>query len=539
MNRAGWALLALSTVAFCQGAQQPPQQPPAGKPQISVGIVQHTDTRGVATAPSDKDMYCSGYITTERVPEHHYIVGGQNSPEQSRFAGPTDRIFIYGSGAKEGDRFEIVRRVHDPDRYEAFHGQQRDINQAGEPYFERAIVRVIHVERNSAVAVPELSCADVMPGDIALPFVEREKPRFREVTLERYTPPTGKTTGRILLADEFDVFLGSKNKVYLSIGADKGLKAGDYLRVSRTYDYKYHDTVSGLSAKAALYEDTQKNPPKAPRGVEKDLPRLTLGDMIVLHVHPRSATAMIMTSYEDIHVGDSVELMDVSNAPPVSAAPTAAPGPTAATPSAAASAAATANPPAITCTASPKTVRVGDSVNIACDVASADNRPVTVRFSSNSGKLTPNNNRATLDTSEATPGPINVRATALDDRDLSASAVTTVDVEAAPMAAPTATKLSDLEFAPNSARVDNRAKAMLDDVALRMEQNPNSTVLLAGAADTNETPKLAAQRAQNSTTYLTQSKGIDSKRIVNKISSQHGRKVEVWSVPAGAQMPQE
>jgi outer membrane protein OmpA-like peptidoglycan-associated protein len=184
-------------------------------------------------------------------------------------------------------------------------------------------------------------------------------------------------------------------------------------------------------------------------------------------------------------------------------------------------------------------VRAGDSASIACDVASADNRPVTVRFSSNAGKITGgNNNRATLDTSEAGPGPINVRATALDDRDMSASAVSTVNVEAAPMAPPTATKLSNLEFQPNSARVDNRDKAMLDDLALRLQQTPNSSVLLSGATESNEAPKLAAERQQNAMNYLVVQKGIDRSRLVSESGAPHGRSVEVWFIPQGAARPQ-
>ncbi len=72
-------------------------------------------------------MYCSGYITTDRVSESHYIVGGQNSFDQSRFAGECDRVFIHGTGMKEGDKFQIVRRVKDPDHYEAFKGQRAGV----------------------------------------------------------------------------------------------------------------------------------------------------------------------------------------------------------------------------------------------------------------------------------------------------------------------------------------------------------------------------------------------------------------------------
>lgn len=531
MTKLGWVLVAVACMAAAQGTQQPQTGKP---PAVSVKTVPHNDNRNLATAPTDIDMYCSGYITTDRVPESRYIVGGQNSFDQSRFAGGTDRVFIYGTGLKEGDRYEIVRRVRDPDRYEAFHAQKAAIRAAGQPYFERGIVRIVHAERKVSVAVPEVNCGDLMPGDLAIPFAEREKPAFRSVSLERYTPPTGKTTGRIIMANEFDLLLGSKQQIYVNIGNDKGVKVGDYLRITRTYQDKRNDAENGLSAKAAIYDDTQQKPPKMPRGGERDWPRLTLGDAIVLHVHPRSATAMIMTAFEDIRVGDRVEMMDVSDAPPVAAAPAPAQPEAAAPPANAAS-----NPPSITCSASPATVRAGESANISCEVVSPDNRPVSVRFSSNTGKLNPNGTRATLDTTEAGPGPINVRATALDDRDLSASAVTSVNVEAAPAAAPTPSKISDLQFQPNSARVDNRDKAMLDDVAMRMQRDPQSSLLLKGATEGSETPKLAGQRAANAMGYLVESKGIDKSRIAVDSSAQKARTVEVWLVPAGASMPEK
>jgi outer membrane protein OmpA-like peptidoglycan-associated protein len=163
---------------------------------------------------------------------------------------------------------------------------------------------------------------------------------------------------------------------------------------------------------------------------------------------------------------------------------------------------------------------------------------VTISFSSTGGKLTPGNSRATLDTTDSGAGPVSVRATATDDRNMSSFAVATVNVEPAPAALPTAQKISQLEFKPNSAYVDNRAKAILDDVALRLQQDPKSVVMLSGSADEKETPKLANQRAQNAMAYLTKSKGIDSGRIQVKTGTPSGRIVDVWSVPAGASMPQ-
>jgi outer membrane protein OmpA-like peptidoglycan-associated protein len=162
---------------------------------------------------------------------------------------------------------------------------------------------------------------------------------------------------------------------------------------------------------------------------------------------------------------------------------------------------------------------------------------VNITYVANGGKLSSNRNQATLDTTDAGPGPIAVRATAFDDRQLSASTVVNVNVEAAAPAAPTAQKLMELDYKPNSGYVDNRSKAVLDDVALKLQQDPNLNVVLSGSADTSEPHSLGLQRAQNAMAYLTKFKGIDPQRIQTKAGTEPGRKVEVWTLPAGAALP--
>jgi outer membrane protein OmpA-like peptidoglycan-associated protein len=168
---------------------------------------------------------------------------------------------------------------------------------------------------------------------------------------------------------------------------------------------------------------------------------------------------------------------------------------------------------------------------------SADNRPINITYVANGGKLSSNRNQATLDTADTGPGPIAVRATAFDDRQLSASTVVTVNVEAAAAAVPTAQKLMELDYNPNSGYVDNRSKAVLDDVALKLQQDPNLTAVLSGSADAGEPHSMGLQRAQNAMAYLTKFKGIDPQRIQVKAGTDAGRKVEVWTMPAGTALP--
>lgn len=510
-------------------------------------VVKIEGRKEMGNAPTPSDMYCGGFITNQHVPTDHFVAAGWNSPDQTRYAAGIDYLYIHGRDIKEGDRFSIVRPARDLNGYEFYPGQNGTVKDAGQIYFEMGYVKIINVQNHIGVAVPELACADMVVGDLAVPFVERPAPVFRQVKLDRFAPPSGQPVGRIIAANWFDSMLATKSAAYINIGANKGLKVGDYLRATRTYNYTYHDHEAGLSLKASTptslldnrpsYEDTQKDPQRF--NDYQALPRQTLGDMIVLEVFPKSATVMILTALQDIHVGDGVEVMDVSGAPEVQPLkPASMETPRSAAPSNPDNAAdAVANPPTINCNAQPSTVRPGDSSTITCQATSPDNRPITLTFVSNGGKITPSHNQAKLDTADSGPGPIAVRAVAYDDRQLTATAVTTVNVEAPPAAAPTAQKQMSLDFKPNSAYVDNRSKAILDDIALKLQQDPNSTALLSGSAEPSESGKLATQRAENTKAYLTKSKGIDDKRLQTNSTDTPGRTVDIWTVPQGAAAP--
>jgi hypothetical protein len=86
------------------------------------------------------------------------------------------------------------------------------------------------------------------------------------------------------------------------------------------------------------------------------------------------------------------------------------------------------------------------------------------------------------------------------------------------------------------ARVDNEAKACLDQVALSLQQNSNSTLAIVGNAvsDEKDSKKLASQRAVNTKTYLVGEKGIDSSRIRVYTGSQNEKVVSIVLIPADA-----
>ena len=197
-------------------------------------------------------------------------------------------------------------------------------------------------------------------------------------------------------------------------------------------------------------------------------------------------------------------------------------------------------PPTISCSANPTTVKPGDTAQITCQGQSPDNRPLTYKHEASAGTITPNGPNASLTTQGAQPGPITVTSTVTDDRNLSANAQTTVTVEAPPPPPPPppqANKINQIEF-PNTVkpwRVDNTAKAVLDDVALRLQREPDARLVVVGSKDpTEKRPNLDAERAVDSKFYLTNDKGIDPNRIECRSGGTAGKVAEFWIVPAGA-----
>jgi len=193
----------------------------------------------------------------------------------------------------------------------------------------------------------------------------------------------------------------------------------------------------------------------------------------------------------------------------------------------------------MSCSANPTTVRAGESAAITCQCTSPDNRPVNVSlWTATAGRVSGTGGTSTLDTAGAAPGAITVGATCTDDRGLSVQASTTVNVEAPPEK-PQASKLTEIFFKQNNARVDNAAKGALDGVADRLLQDPNARAVIVGQYDPAERngQVLAAQRAVNAKAYLTSGenqKAVDGSRIDVRTGQDGGMRAEVYVVPEGA-----
>jgi outer membrane protein OmpA-like peptidoglycan-associated protein len=200
------------------------------------------------------------------------------------------------------------------------------------------------------------------------------------------------------------------------------------------------------------------------------------------------------------------------------------------------------HPPTVSCTANPATIMPGDRSTINCNATSPDNLPLTYSYSASSGQVTGDGPQTQFDSTGAQPGTVTIKCEVTDSRGDKAEGNANVEVQQPPPP-PQATKVGDCDYTTAGvSRVDNACKRVLDDVALRLKNEPNAKVVVVGYADPKEprAPALAAKRAELVKAFLGE-KGIDASRISTRVgepnkeaSAKENRRIEVIFVPEGA-----
>src|SRR6185437_2055141 len=218
-------------------------------------------------------------------------------------------------------------------------------------------------------------------------------------------------------------------------------------------------------------------------------------------------------------------------------------------------------PPTITCSANPTTVQPGGTSTITCQGVSPQNRPLTYSYTATGGTVTGSGNTAEFSSAGAPTGAVGITCNVADDKGHTASAQTSVTVEAPPPPPqPHAQALCNLSFSTDRerpTRVDNEAKACLDQIALNLKQQTDAKAVLIGNSDSKEkdieqrqqkraahnrhvkVENFAAQRAVNAKDYLVTEQGIDASRVSVTTGTADEQSVQNYLVPAGANFEQD
>lgn len=276
------------------------------------------------------NILCAGYIQTAPINTNFEVVGGNDEREQESYA-QGDLLYVSqgsNNGVKVGETFSVVRPRGQ--------FQSKLSNKKGKLGFyveEVGTVEIIRVKNQISVAKVKFSCDTILLGDLLVPIENRDVPLFQtRPALDIFAEPNGKTVGKIVMGRDAREAFSRDQIVYIDLGVEDNVKIGDYLTVFRplgkggavnlnedetmsTKDVDYGSDMfqgnpySNMAPRkdGATAEGERVNSNKAksrrPAGIRK-----IVGDMIILNVKEKTATALILRNAQEVHVGDMVEV---------------------------------------------------------------------------------------------------------------------------------------------------------------------------------------------------------------------------------------
>jgi outer membrane protein OmpA-like peptidoglycan-associated protein len=165
-------------------------------------------------------------------------------------------------------------------------------------------------------------------------------------------------------------------------------------------------------------------------------------------------------------------------------------------------------PPTISCSASPSTIKSNESSTVTASGVSPQNRPLTYSYSAQSGSISGNGATATYSSTGAPAGPVGITCNVTDDKGNSAAAVASVTIAPPPVLEPSPEQvrlearlaLHSVFFPtaqprathPEGGLVESQQqtlKTLAEDFKGYLAIKPEAHLILTGHADVRGTPE--------------------------------------------------
>ena len=260
-----------------------------------------------SASPDYTAVYCSGFITDDRVPWDVRVMSGEDSANKIVFTSG-DYVYINrgaAQGVRVGDRFSIVRPDKDPNEVPWFKWQEKLLKAMGTQYVDAGQVQITTVHPNVSIGIVKFSCDYLQRGDIALPMIERPSPPFKSAEkFDKFAPVSGKSVGMLVAGREFTEEFGKNSTVYVNLGTNQGVKLGDYLRV-----FRYEGSTAETSENFPDFQYSMYGFGSTPVKYKwNDIPRNVIGEGIVMNVTHNACTIFVTYSKLALYAGDYVEI---------------------------------------------------------------------------------------------------------------------------------------------------------------------------------------------------------------------------------------
>jgi hypothetical protein len=293
---------------------------------LTVGAV--AQTKSGSEIAGYNNVYCAGFVQTAGVDTSRRIVGAYNEQDGHIFS---DGNVVYlntgmNNGVKVGDIMSVTRPRG------KVNTKWTNKGSLGFLVDEVGAVEIIRVKADSAVARVKTACDNLLLGDLVQPWQSRPvPPTTSRPALDLYGDPNGKAIGRLFMARGNMETLSPEQIVYIDLGAEDNVRVGDYLTVFRplgkgnpydriendsvearindygSFQYKGGEFSNQTARKSGDHADGRVvTKSKAIEG--RGRIRKVVGEMVVLNVKERTATAMITRTSQEVHTGDYVEM---------------------------------------------------------------------------------------------------------------------------------------------------------------------------------------------------------------------------------------
>lgn len=288
------------------------------------------DTNRPMPVAQGNSVACAGFIQSAPIDTSYEIVGAEKERDKHVFA-QGDNLYI-SAGAnrsvKVGDTFSVVRPRGQVE------GRPSRKKNLGFYVQEVGTVEVVRVKADVSLVRVKNSCDTFLLGDILQFVPQRDAPVFdpNRPALDLFGDSSGKASGRIIMARDNRELIGREQIVYIDLGAEDNVKVGDYLTIYRPlgegniFTKEERETVDArgdnyesnrykggrfsnqaqrkagntAEGKVVTTEDAKSRRPKNLREV--------VGEMVILNVKEKTATAVITRTATEIHTGDNVEI---------------------------------------------------------------------------------------------------------------------------------------------------------------------------------------------------------------------------------------
>lgn len=296
---------------------------------VSAQSVVYGPARGSMAVATGSNLYCAGYIQANAMSTANTIIGADDEADRYVFK-QNDFLYInVGSnkGANVGDVFAVVRPRG---QVESRWTNKKDV---GFYVQEVGALEVVRVKAEVSVVRVKSSCDNFLLGDVVQLTEKRMSPLTESrPPLDIFADPSGKASGRIMMARDNAEMLARDFIVYVDLGADDNVKIGDRLTIFRPLGKgnlmktpekeavsardegfqsnvyrggKFSNQAARKSGDKAQIDVVTTYDAKAgrPAGLRK-----VVGEAVVLNVKEHTATVVITRTAQEVHTGDWVEI---------------------------------------------------------------------------------------------------------------------------------------------------------------------------------------------------------------------------------------